>query len=74
MNRVKNLLKMNPIIIKEVRSRMRGPAAFITLLSDLVGGSCTRCCKSSGPIRATRRCSAAARPGPFRSLGLFGFS
>lgn len=36
MNRVKNLLKMNPIIIKEVRSRMRGPRAFITLTIILI--------------------------------------
>lgn len=31
MMRLKNLLQVNPIIVKEIRSRMRGPRAFITL-------------------------------------------
>ena len=36
MNRLKSLFKMNPIIVKEIRSRMRGPRAFITLTVILV--------------------------------------
>jgi ABC-2 type transport system permease protein len=32
----KNLLKINPIIVKEMRSRMRGPRAFITLTAMLL--------------------------------------
>jgi ABC-2 type transport system permease protein len=36
MTRLKNLLKINPIIVKEVRSRMRGPRAFITLTVILI--------------------------------------
>lgn len=31
MNRIRNFLEINPIIVKEIRSRMRGPRAFITL-------------------------------------------
>jgi ABC-type transport system involved in multi-copper enzyme maturation permease subunit len=36
MTRVRNLFKLNPIIVKEIRSRMRGPRAFITLTIILV--------------------------------------
>ena len=32
-----NLFRVNPIIVKEVRSRMRGPRAFITLTVILLG-------------------------------------
>ncbi len=31
MNRLKKLWQINPIIVKEIRSRMRGPRAFLTL-------------------------------------------
>lgn len=36
MNAVKSRLQMNPIIVKELRSRMRGGRAFITLTVTLV--------------------------------------
>lgn len=36
MKHLKNLLKVNPIIVKEIRSRMRGPRAFITLTAILL--------------------------------------
>lgn len=36
MTRLKSLLHINPIIVKEIRSRMRGPRAFITLTVMLV--------------------------------------
>lgn len=36
MTRLKSLLRINPIIVKEIRSRMRGPRAFITLTVMLV--------------------------------------
>jgi ABC-2 type transport system permease protein len=37
---LKNLFRVNPIIVKEIRSRMRGPRAFITLtiILALMGG------------------------------------
>ncbi len=35
-NWVKGLFQINPIIVKEVRSRMRGPRAFITLTAILL--------------------------------------
>ncbi len=37
MKRLSNLFKVNPIVVKEVRSRMRGPRAFITLTLILLG-------------------------------------
>ncbi len=37
MKQLRNLLKVNPIIVKEIRSRMRGPRAFITLTIILLG-------------------------------------
>src|SRR5512135_8741 len=33
---LQNLLRINPIIVKEIRSRMRGPRAFITLTAILL--------------------------------------
>lgn len=36
MKRLSKLFKLNPIVVKEVRSRMRGPRAFITLTAILV--------------------------------------
>ncbi|MBE0695310.1 MAG: ABC transporter permease [Anaerolineaceae bacterium] len=36
MNRLKSLFSINPIIVKEIRSRMRGPRAFITLTVILI--------------------------------------
>src|SRR5689334_17202346 len=30
-NRFKSFFTLNPIIVKEIRSRMRGPRAFVTL-------------------------------------------
>jgi len=36
MKRLKNLFRINPIIVKEIRSRMRGPRAFITLTAILL--------------------------------------
>jgi len=36
MKRLKSLLRLNPILVKEIRSRMRGPRAFITLTVTLV--------------------------------------
>lgn len=36
MKRLSTLFKINPIVVKEIRSRMRGPRAFITLTLILV--------------------------------------
>jgi ABC-type transport system involved in multi-copper enzyme maturation permease subunit len=36
MNRLKPLFTANPILVKEIRSRMRGPRAFITLTAILL--------------------------------------
>lgn len=36
MNPFKRVFLMNPIVVKEIRSRMRGPRAFITLTSILL--------------------------------------
>ncbi len=33
---LKNMFKLNPIVVKEIRSRMRGPRAFITLTAILL--------------------------------------
>ena len=36
MKRIKSFFRINPIIVKELRSRMRGPRAFLTLTISLV--------------------------------------
>lgn len=36
MTRVQRLLQINPILVKEIRSRMRGPRAFLTITAILL--------------------------------------